>query len=143
MSRVRLMLLWGLPLMIAVFLAIQLAPYGRNHTNPAVTREPHWADAQTRALVVRACFDCHSNLTTWPWYSNVAPVSWLVLNDVVNGRRQLNFTDWGHSDSGVGDAAEAVRGGAMPPWYYVLLHPGAKLSPAEKAALLRGLAGTH
>jgi hypothetical protein len=143
MSRVRLLLYWAIPLLIAVFLAIQLVPYGHNHTNPAVRREPRWANAETRALTVRACFDCHSNQTTWPWYSNVAPVSWLVQRDVEDGRSQLNFSDWGHSDSGSGDAAEAVRGGSMPPWYYVVLHPKAKLSSAEKSALLQGLARTH
>ena len=54
-----------------------IVPFGHSHTNPPVTKEPAWNSPDTRALVQRACFDCHSNQTTWPWYSHVAPVSWL------------------------------------------------------------------
>ena len=71
---------------VVVFGLIQLVPYGRDHANPPVTREVKWDSPRTRALAAGACFDCHSNLTTWPWYSNVAPVSWLVYADVVGGR---------------------------------------------------------
>ena len=60
-----------------LFLAIQFVPYGRDHSNPPVIGEPTWNSPETRALAVRACFDCHSNETVWPWYSNIAPVSWL------------------------------------------------------------------
>jgi len=61
-----------------VFIAMQLVPYGHAHTNPPVTGEPKWDSPQTRELAKRACFDCHSNETDWPWYSNIAPVSWLI-----------------------------------------------------------------
>ncbi len=57
---------------------IQVVPFGHSHTNPAVTKEPGWDSSDTASLFHRACYDCHSNQTTWPWYSNVAPVSWLV-----------------------------------------------------------------
>ena len=60
------------------FLLIQLVPFGRDHTNPPVVQEPNWDSPATRELAQRACFDCHSNETVWPWYSNIAPVSWLV-----------------------------------------------------------------
>ena len=60
------------------FLLIQLVPFGRDHTNPPVVQEPKWDSPATRELAKRACFDCHSNETVWPWYSNIAPVSWLV-----------------------------------------------------------------
>ena len=79
---------------VAIFLLIQLIPYGRDHTNPAVVAEPAWDLPETRALAVRACFDCHSNETIWPWYSNVAPISWLVQRDVDEGREKLNFSEW-------------------------------------------------
>jgi mono/diheme cytochrome c family protein len=72
--------------------AIQLVPYGRDHINPQVTQESRWDSARTRALAARACFDCHSNETVWPWYSNVAPVSWLIQRDVDEGRRALPAT---------------------------------------------------
>ena len=73
---------------------IQLVPYGRSHDNPPVTAEPQWDSPETQALVKRACYDCHSNETKWPWYSNVAPVSWLVQNDVNEGREHVNLTEW-------------------------------------------------
>jgi Haem-binding domain len=120
----------------------QAVPYGRSHTNPPVQAEPQWSSAQTRALAKRACFDCHSNLTTWPWYSNLAPVSWLVQRDVDSGRGALNFSEWNRPQDGAGDAAEAVAGGSMPPWYYTIQHPTAKLSSADKQALMDGLAAT-
>jgi hypothetical protein len=94
-------------------------------------------------LAVRACFDCHSNRTKWRWYSNIAPVSWLVQRDVDSGRGALNFSEWNRpQDTSVGDASEAIRGNSMPPWFYVLLHSSAKLSGPEKEALIRGLNAT-
>src|SRR6056297_3230811 len=84
----------GLAAVAAVFLVIQLIPYGRSHTNPPIVLEPDWDSPRTRELAERACFDCHSNETEWPWYSNIAPVSWLVQHDVDEGRHELNFSDW-------------------------------------------------
>jgi mono/diheme cytochrome c family protein len=126
--------------LVVLFALIQAVPYGRSHSNPPVTQEPKWDSTQTRALAQRACFDCHSNLTKWRWYSNIAPVSWLVQRDVDGGRGALNFSEWNKPmDSSAGDVTEAIRGGSMPPWFYVLLHSSAKLSSAEKDALIRGL----
>ena len=87
--------LWLVVGLVALFVLIQLVPYGRNHANPPVVKEPEWVSPQTRQLAKRACFDCHSNESVWPWYSNIAPVSWLVQNDVDEGRRRLNFSEWG------------------------------------------------
>ena len=117
---------------------IQLIPYGRNHTNPPVTKEPTWNSSTTRALIWRACFDCHSNQTIWPWYSYVAPVSWLVQNDVDGGRRHLNFTEWDHPQRHAEDVAAQVKQGDMPLWFYVPLHPAARLTSAEKETLIDG-----
>ncbi len=108
-----------------------------------MTREPAWDSPRTRALAAHACFDCHSNLTHWPWYSNIAPVSWLTQRDVDDGRSALNFSEWDRSqDAGVGDIVDAVNGGGMPPWYFKLMHPKARLSKAEKADLVAGLQQT-
>ena len=121
----------------------QAVPYGRAHANPPTTAEPRWDSPQTRALAKRACFDCHSNLTTWPWYANVAPVSWLVQRDVDSGRSQFNFSEWNRpQELGAGDVAEAIRGGSMPPWYYTIPHRRASLSKAEQDALIAGLTAT-
>jgi cytochrome c551/c552 len=124
--------------LLAVVVAIQLVPFGHTHTNPPPAQEPAWDSPQTRDLMRRACFDCHSNATVWPWYSNVAPVSWLVQNDVDGGRRHLNFTEWNLPPRHAKDVAEQVKEGEMPPWYYLPMHPAAKLSDAEKQALIAG-----
>jgi mono/diheme cytochrome c family protein len=85
----------GFLALMALLVALQFIPYGRNHTNPPVLAEPAWNSAQTRALFFQACGDCHSNQTIWPWYSNLAPVSWLVQRDVQEGRREFNVSEWG------------------------------------------------
>jgi len=131
----------GLLILVGLLLVIQLVPYGRDHTNPAVVAEPAWDSPQTRELAVRACFDCHSNESKWPWYSNVAPVSWLVQHDVEEGRHKLNFSEWGPGSEGH-EAAETVREGSMPPPVYMLTHPDARLTDAETAALVAGFAAT-
>jgi hypothetical protein len=139
----RRVLLWGTVGAVVLFVLIRAVPYGRNHSNPPVTMEPKWDSPQTRALAARACFDCHSSLTKWRWYSNVAPASWPVQRDVDGGRGAFNFSEWDRAqDVGAGDVAEAIRGGSMPPWFYTILHSNAKLSAAEKAALIRGLNAT-
>jgi len=128
----------GVGVLVLLFAIIQVVPYGRDHSNPAVRQEPAWDSPETRALAVDACFDCHSNQTSWPWYSNVAPVSWLVQRDVDNGRDALNFSEWDREQESE-DAAEAVQEGRMPPDYYGWLHPKARLSSSERQALIRGL----
>lgn len=123
------------------FLLIQLIPYGRNHTNPPVVQEPNWDSPRTRELAKRACFDCHSNESTWPWYSNIAPVSWLVQHDVDEGRRALNFSDWSTSRR-TREMGRVVSEGEMPPATYLLTHPQAKLSTSERQELASGLTAT-
>ena len=137
---------------VAVFVLIQLVPYGRNHDNPPVVSEPNWDSPQTRELAARACFDCHSNESKWPWYSNVAPVSWFVYHHVEDGREHLNFSDWenssghGHGDEGEEDLgeeiSEVIKEGEMPLPSYLPLHPEAQLSDAETEQLLNGLLET-
>jgi mono/diheme cytochrome c family protein len=131
---------WGLAALLGGLVVIQVVPYGRNHDNPPVLAEPSWDSAQTRELTVRACFDCHSNETVWPWYSNVAPVSWLVQRDVDQGREELNYSEWNRQEGE--ESAETVREGSMPPRPYLLTHPDAHLTDSELAALADGLAAT-
>lgn len=122
--------------------AAQMVPYGRAHDNPAVVLEPAWDTPETRALAARACFDCHSNETKWPWYASVAPMSWLVQDHVDEGREVLNFSEWNRTFEEAGEAAEVVREGEMPIANYLWLHPEARLTAAESAALAAGLAAT-
>ncbi len=91
------------------------------------------APAQIDALLTRACYDCHSNQTRWPWYSQVAPVSWLVAHDVTLGRKELNFSEWGSyypqtRKRKLQWMGRVMREGSMPPWSYRLMHPGARLT---------------
>lgn len=133
-------------MVLVTFLALQAVPRGRDHSNPAVHSEPVWADARTRELAARACFDCHSNETDWPWYSYVAPVSWIVEDDVKRGREILNFSEWerivrsGHT---LEPFAVVVLGDrSMPPPNYLAMHPEARLSETERDELVEGLQRT-
>ena len=137
---IRRIILIALAVGIALFLAIQLVPFGHQHVNPPVTGEPVWPDPAVHALAKDACFDCHSNETTWPWYSNIAPISWLVLNHVEEGRAYLNFSEWDRPQQGRGEISEVIGEGEMPPAYYRLLHRSANLSAAQTTQLAQGLA---
>lgn len=121
--------------LVGVFVVVQLVPYGRDHTNPPVKAEPQWTSPEVRALAVRACFDCHSNETKWPGYSNVAPVSWLVQHHVDEGRHELNFSEFDRPQKHAKDAEEELREGEMPMGGYVAMHAEAKLTDAEKKQL--------
>ena len=128
--------------LLGTFLAIQLIPYGRAHANPPVTGEPTWDAPETRALAKQACFDCHSNETAWPAYASIAPASWLVQHDVDEGRAVLNFSEWTRPQEEAKEAAEEVLEGEMPPSAYTLVHTHARLTPADRDRLARGLART-
>ena len=130
----------GIALVVLVIplLLIQAVPYGRDHSNPQLRQEPAWDSPETRALAVRACYACHSSETNWPWYSNIAPVSWLVQRDVDTGRDELNFSEWNGPQDDLGDLAEVVDEGEMPPKLYRWLKSEARLSSAEREALSRG-----
>jgi mono/diheme cytochrome c family protein len=132
----------GVGILVAVLLLIQLIPYGHSHTDPPVVAEPAWDSPQTRELAVRACFDCHSNETKTYWFSSIAPFSWLIQHDIDEGRRRLNFSDWTGNGREVGEAAETVREGSMPPIQYKLIHPESHLTDAERTALEQGLQAT-
>ncbi len=123
------------------FIAIQFIPVDR--TNPPVTREIAWNSPETRALTQRACFDCHSNETVWPFYAYIAPMSLMLAGHVADGRDQLNFSEWDGRNEDYEDLMEVVTSGKMPLPNYLLLHPAARLSEDEKQALLEGLAITY
>jgi hypothetical protein len=128
--------------LVGAFVLIQFVPYGRDHGAPAVTAEPAWDSDVTRALADAACFDCHSNETEWPWYSNVAPLSWLTQRDVDGGREALNFSEWDRPQGEADEITEVIIDGEMPPWYYAMLHSGARLSEQEQRRLIDGLRAT-
>ena len=123
----------------ALFLALQLVPYGWQHENPPDEVVAQFPNRRAAALWKSACADCHSNRTNWPAWSFVAPVSWLVRHDVDEGREKFNTSDWDRSRRKADDAAEEIEEGGMPPDEYTLLHPDAKLSDAEKQVLIDAL----
>lgn len=131
---------------LIVTLAIsQFVPYGHERSNPPILKEPTWNSSATRVLAKRACFDCHSNETAWPWYSRVAPVSWLIQRDVVEGRRALNFSEWQdgmREGENPQEIREEVAEGEMPPLPYTLIHPTARLTSDERQQLADGLAAS-
>lgn len=121
-----------------VLVGIQLVPVAR--TNPPVTAEIPAPD-DVKAILERSCWDCHSNETVWPWYSRVAPASWLVAEDVEDGRRHANFSTWDRYDAEerdevMEDVIDVMEEAEMPLWQYTLLHGEAKLSGGERERLV-------
>jgi hypothetical protein len=131
-------------LAIGIFiLVIQLVPMQR--TNPKVESEIVVAP-EFRDILKRSCYDCHSNETVWPWYSKVAPASWLVVGHVNEGRSRLNFSTWSQYDASqqagkLREMGEEIKEGGMPLFSYLLLHPKAKLSAADVSVVNKELAG--
>ena len=126
-----------------LFLLAQAVPYGRAHANPPVTRALKFDTATTQELFTGACGDCHSNLTKWPWYTNVAPVSWLVAHDVEDGRARFNVSQWDQPQPDIQRVLKQISSGEMPDWKYKPLHPSAQLSTAQTQALMNGLARSY
>ena len=123
--------------------AIQFIPYGKDHTNPPVMSEVQWDSPRTQELFNRACADCHSNETKYPWYSKIAPVSWLIAHDIEEGREKMNVSMIGvQPKNKLKDAADEVKEGEMPIPPYLIAHPEARLSDAEKKELAEGLEKT-
>jgi len=124
--------------LILLFIVIQFVPVSR--TNPPVSRD-FQPEAQVNTLLKRACYDCHSNETVWPWYSYVAPASWLVTHDVKEAREHFNFSEWDKYDDEavqkiIKEIGEEVEEGEMPLKKYLLLHPEARLSEQDISTIV-------
>ena len=143
MKRSFKILRWLLILLAVVFVAIQFSRPARTNppVNPAHSIEANLqVSPQVAAIFNRSCNDCHSNKTVWPWYTNVAPVSWFLVNHVNEGRQDMNLSEWGSYDKDkqshrLRDICEQVQDGEMPLSTYTPLHPNAKLSPADVQTL--------
>ncbi|HMK29681.1 MAG TPA: heme-binding domain-containing protein [Terriglobales bacterium] len=109
--------------------------------DPARTLFAHaQPSAEVAGILKHSCRDCHSYNTRWPWYSNVAPVSWMVIDDVNEGRRHFNMSDWGQYDTRrasekLGNICDEVADGGMPERSYTWLHSGAALSAEQRNAV--------
>lgn len=122
-----------------ILIGLQFVPVDR--ANPP-EHDQLAVPAEVQAILRRACYDCHSNETNWPWYSQIAPASLLLANDVKEGRREVNFSTWEKYDQRrksrkLKEIANQVEKGDMPLWYYLPLHPDAKLSPADRELILK------
>jgi hypothetical protein len=133
-------------ILLIVLAVIQLIP--ANRSNPPVIQEITWDSPETQALAQQACLDCHSNQTDWPWYTRIAPFSWIAWYDVSEGREDLNFSEWNRAldfDDPFAEVslseriADEIRSERMPPGTYRLMHPEARLSEAEQEVLIIGL----
>jgi heme-binding protein len=123
---------------LVALVAIQLVPVETG--NPPVTGDIPTSPA-VKAILRRACYDCHSNEVKWPWYSRIAPVSWLLARDVRKGRAELNFSTWDQYSTQqrvkkLRESWEEIAEGEMPPWFYLPVHRDARMT-AEDRALLR------
>lgn len=137
-------MLWTAVALAAAFALLQLTnpsrlnpPVAPGHDLPATNLPPGIA-----ACLRAACYDCHSDETRWPWYSHIAPVSWLVAGDVKDGRERLNFSEWPQDQSEraakrLERISEEVEDRDMPPRKYTLLHSDARLTAAQREALMR------
>jgi hypothetical protein len=134
-------ILWGL---LAIVVVIQfIRP---EQTNPETTAgadflEVTQADPATAQIIRQACYDCHSHETVWPWYSRINPVGWVVSDHVVEGRNELNFSDWTSysakkADHKLEESMEYIKKDEMPLPGYVLLHAEARLSMEQKELLV-------
>ena len=129
--------------LIVVFLGIQFVRPAR--TNPPID-ESQTISARTQmtpevaAILDRSCRDCHSHKTVWPWYTNVAPISWWLSNHVNDGRKDLNLSEWGRlppdrQDRKLRQICDEVSDGVMPLSSYLPMHPQARLSEQDKKTL--------
>ena len=140
-------------LVIVLIVGAQFVPVTRD--NPPVAADFD-GDAAVKAVLKESCYNCHSNETTWPWYSRIAPVGWVIWYDVTEGRQRLNFSDWDqHAGEDLIDPndpfppktlseriTQVIHNGRMPPGTYRLMNPDARLSASQKEALIEGLVRT-
>lgn len=135
MPRTKLVIL----VIVGIFIILQLIPV--NQVNPLTVQNVD-APSEIMSILKTSCYDCHSNETEWPWYSRIAPGSFLITRDVIEGRKHLNFSEF--SELNVVDSSmiadeiiEVLKEGEMPILPYLLLHPSASLIDSETKALMK------
>lgn len=136
---VRTALALGALLVLAQFVPYghSWVPFGHPSGNPPVTKAAVWPNPEAQAIAEWACYDCHSNLTSWWLGTKVAPASWLAQSDVSGGREALDFSEWDKPQPSLDDVVESI--GGMPPIQYWLIHPKAHLGAQDQQRLIAGL----
>jgi hypothetical protein len=135
--------------LLALVVGAQLIPVKRdNPPNPAANFVYASAPANVRAVFEDSCKNCHSNQTAWPWYSHVAPFSWIIAYDVHKGRKQFNFSGWTtYSPKKREEKLEAVCdqviNGDMPDSKYLLIHRSARLTQEDREAVCTWVESVH
>jgi hypothetical protein len=124
--------------------SVLVHPYGRvkSERSTATLLQGASVDYDTRMTLEKSCRNCHSEKTEWPWYSYVAPVSWMIEKDVYRARKVLNFSRWEEYDASrraafLGAISTVTQARTMPPWRYTLLHPEARISGSDAVRLSR------
>jgi hypothetical protein len=143
MKKLRRVLKWLVIVIACGFVALQF--YRPARTNPVIDPSLSFesrlqVSPQVVSVLNRSCIDCHSNKTRWPWYTNVSPVSWFIVDHVNDGRKHVNFSEWGSYDQNkqskrLQEICEQVQDGLMPLSSYTPLHPGSELSAEDKKLL--------
>ncbi|MEP4535105.1 MAG: heme-binding domain-containing protein [Cyclobacteriaceae bacterium] len=137
-------LLYAVVVLVGIFLFIQIFPGEKPATsldNPNDIHKEVLIDPAVSKTLRNACYDCHSNETVYPWYANIAPISWLVIHDIEEGREELNFSEWipyslKRKNHKLEEIAEEVEEGEMPMKIYTFTHAEGRLSADEKEALI-------
>lgn len=140
MKRNTLLALLGI--VIVGFLVLQIFPISAISTKLARQERPvlsqiDWGSPEAEQLVRTACYDCHSNEPTYPWYASVAPISWLLNKDINEGRRVLNFSEQAANQINPHELVEVVEEGEMPLPIYLVMHPDANLTEAQQQTLIQ------
>ncbi|AFN74125.1 hypothetical protein MROS_0884 [Melioribacter roseus P3M-2] len=130
-------------ILIAGFIGIQFIKVDRK--NPTVKADLR-APQEVKNILKESCYDCHSNETKWPWYSYIAPLSLLIEKDVVEGRRELNFSEWETYDSKkkaflMKEIWEEVENDEMPKAVYTLTRPNVRLDSVKKNIIKKWTTG--
>ncbi|HUN09705.1 MAG TPA: heme-binding domain-containing protein [Aggregatilineales bacterium] len=147
MTRTRKIVLGLAALLVGGFALLQVFPIGSirpvfaREPNPPVTATITWDSAETERLARIACFDCHSNETVYPWYAQVAPISWLVTRDVNRGREAMNFSEDAPTDYDLEDLKWHLYND-MPPRIYLVTHRDAVFTDEQKSTLFAGFEAT-
>lgn len=132
---------WKTVLLVVAGAGVAMQAIRPSLENPPLHTEPRWDSPRTAELARRACFDCHSNQSRYPAYSQLVPVRWLIAHHVSEAREELNFSVPG-GEFDVASMAKEIKHGEMPTWDYQWMHPEARLSPQEKDSLIAGLRRT-
>ncbi len=121
-----------------LFLAMQFIRFEKTNPHTDPTKELK-APENVKNILKNSCFDCHSNETKWPWYASIAPVSWIITNNVNDGRKWVNFSEWESYDEAKKQKLRKLIyrevSGAMPPYMYTLTHKNAILSKSDKDSI--------